>query len=96
MRAAPPVGGWSCPGARSLRRPTTTQRPVHAEQRRHRVGLRLRQLVALAQHLAFGVQHDQKIGHARVETQARQLRRFLRGGSGGQQAFGAQPSASAG
>jgi hypothetical protein len=36
-----------------------------------------------------GVEHDQKIGHARVETQACQLRRFLRAGGCGQQAFGA-------
>ena len=82
---------WSCPAARSLRSPATVQRRVNADQRRRRVGLRLRlrHLVAVVQHFAFGVKHDQKVGHPRVETQARQLRRFLRAGSGSQQAFGA-------
>jgi hypothetical protein len=90
--------GWrpELPGSGSLPSPAPTQCPVNANQRRRRVGLRLRELVAVAQHFAFGVQHDQKISHPRVETQARQLRRFLRAGGGGQQAFGAQPSASAG
>jgi hypothetical protein len=83
-----PAGGWSCQAARALRRPAATQRQVNTDQGRRRVGLRLRELVAVAQHFAFSVQHDQKIGHARVETQARQLRRFLRADSGGQQAFG--------
>jgi hypothetical protein len=84
-----PAGGWSCQAARALRRPAATQRQVNTDQRRRRVGLRLRELVAVAQHFAFSVQHDQKISHARVETQARQLRCFLRAGGGGQQAFGA-------
>jgi hypothetical protein len=86
-----PTGGSNCPAAMSLRSrrsPAPTQRPVNIDQRRCRVGLRLCQLVALAQHFAFGVEHDQKIRHARVETQARQLRRFLCAGSGAQQAFG--------
>jgi hypothetical protein len=74
--------GWrlELPGSKgSLRNrssPAPTQRPIDADQRRRGVGLRLRQLIAVVQHFAFGVQHDQEIGHARVETQAHQLRYF--------------------
>jgi hypothetical protein len=72
------------------RSPAPTQRLVNTNQRRRRIRLRLRQLLAGVQHFAFGVEHDQKIGHAGVEPQAGQLRRFLRAEGGGQQAFGAR------
>jgi hypothetical protein len=69
--------------------PSPHQCPINTDKRGRGDGLRLRQLVAVVQHFAFGVQHDQEIGQARVETQARQLRRFLRAGGCCQQAIGA-------